>query len=437
MAIQNELNAVNLMLTAIGEGMIDNVDEPEAKLALQSLDFVLNSLPYTSLDFENTLSELPSEVYSYVVVKAARRFQAITIGSETLNAFSESDEMDAKRLIIRKKIIPKTLLNEVEEECRELLSFANSVPKSLKEDLALLKLQALLFVDPNTYIISVESVQENYINFKKRLIARREVPNEILEATAKELFSRYGFSKVIPNGVLENTNIQGIVRHIASFNFQSSILTTDNIVISEQERNQYELDFRVAIVTNRIFPRELYDKIMLEFVNTYGITPSEHISVVEQYLRTKTLYNLQAMLIADEKIRPISYSDMDNAEASLITNLIVPKNLYSKTYELTKTELAIEPEIDDKDVPKEVKEYALVKAALKHQLSCISDPSKYVFNERDLVNFKSIAWQSLPKISMLNNSNTNALVNNTILRTATASNEAKSAFRLKVVTNDK
>ena len=72
------------------------------------IKFVLSSLPYTDLDFERKLSELPSEVYNYVVVKASRRLQAITIGSETLNAFSESDEMDAKRLIIRKKIIPKT-----------------------------------------------------------------------------------------------------------------------------------------------------------------------------------------------------------------------------------------------------------------------------------------------------------------------------------------
>ena len=190
MAIQSELNAVNLMLTAIGEGMVTNIEEPEAKLALQSLDFVLSSLPYTDLDFERKLSELPSEVYNYVVVKASRRLQAITIGSETLNAFSESDEMDAKRLIIRKKIIPKTLLREVEEELEELLSYANSVPKSLKGDLALLKLQALLFVDVETYIISVESVKENYIDFKKRLIARREVPKEIIEATNKELFSR-------------------------------------------------------------------------------------------------------------------------------------------------------------------------------------------------------------------------------------------------------
>ena len=437
MAIQSELNAVNLMLTAIGEGMVTNIEEPEAKLALQSLDFVLSSLPYTDLDFEKNLSELPSEVYNYVVVKASRRLQAITIGSETLNAFSESDEMDAKRLIIRKKIIPKTLLREVEEELEELLSYADSVPKSLKGDLALLKLQALLFVDVETYIISVDSVKENYIDFKKRLIARREVPKEIIEATNKELFSRYGFSKAIPMEVLEGTNIPSIVRHIASFNFQSSILPAENAVISVEERNQYEVDFRVALIVNKVFPRELYDKVMLEFVNVYGITPSEHTSVVEQYLRTKTMYNLQTMLIADEKIRPISAQAMENAEISLITHLIVPKNIYERTYELTKTELSIDPQIDDADVPKEVKEYALVKAAIKHQASCVFNPSKYVFGVEDLVRFKANAWQSLPKISLLNNSNTNSLVNNTMLRTATSDSNVKSAFRLKVATDDK
>ena len=55
------------------------------------------------------------------------------------------------------------------------------------------------------------------------------------------------------------------------------------------------------------------------------------------------------MLIADENIRPISAQAMENAEISLITHLIIPKNIYERTYELTKTELAIDPQIDDVD----------------------------------------------------------------------------------------
>ena len=129
--------------------MVGDLNSPDALMAKHTLDFVLGEIPYTRDDFVLDYESLPQEVYNYVVTRAGRKFQNDAVSSEVLYQFTADDEVRAKRMLIRKKLIPKAIKAEVEEELSELLSFAARVPNSIKDNLALLMLQGLIFADPN------------------------------------------------------------------------------------------------------------------------------------------------------------------------------------------------------------------------------------------------------------------------------------------------
>ena len=267
-------DAVNTILLSVGQEMLEDMNDPSALMAKRMLQNAIDELPYTNDDFAyngiNTLNSIPIEVYNLVVAVAGRKFQTNVVSSEVLHEFTAEDEAYNKRAIIRKKLIPKNIQAEVDTELSELYSFSSLVPKSLKQNLALIKLEAILFAKVDEYPLSIESVEQSYQDFKKRLITRREVPMEVLEATAKELFAIYGFSNVIPTDLSNSSNITQTLRIIASYNFQKSILSPDDYVISDAEKNQNELDLRLAIIANRLYPPELYAKVTDEFIATYG-----------------------------------------------------------------------------------------------------------------------------------------------------------------------
>ena len=277
-------DAVNTILLSVGQEMLEDMNDPSALMAKRMLQNAIDELPYTNDDFAyngiNTLNSMPIEVYNLVVAVAGRKFQTNVVSSEVLHEFTAEDEAYNKRAIIRKKLIPKNIQAEVDTELSELYSFSNLVPKSLKQNLALIKLEAILFAKVDEYPLSIESVEQSYQDFKKRLITRREVPMEVLEVTAKELFAIYGFSNVIPTDLSNSSNITQTLRVIASYNFQKSILSPDDYVISDAEKNQNELDLRLAIIANRLYPPELYAKVTDEFIATYGYTQSEFNSVI-------------------------------------------------------------------------------------------------------------------------------------------------------------
>lgn len=425
------LEAVNYLLVSIGQEVVEDLSQPDALMAKQALDFVMGELPYDAEDFAMDYERLPLPVYNYVVIRAGRKFQTNMVSSEVLHQFTQEDEANAKRLLIRKKIIPKALKREVEEELNELLSFAAKVPQAIKENLALLKLQALLYISPEEYVLSEQSVTQAYVDFKKRLIVTKEVPMEVLKATAKHLFGKYGFSGVIPIDVTEPNHISATLRAMAAYEFQKSILAAEDYVIADAEKNQDELDLRLAIIANRLLPSALYARVENEFISTYGYTQSELTSIMEEYIYQKAMFRLQSILVPDERQRPISIEDMDNAEASLITNLIVPKAIYARAYAEIKLELGIAPEVSEEAIPEAVKVYARYKGAFIHQPTAIMNPRKYVISEETLMRAKALAGQSLPTLSLMSAKAVSRIVDKETSPSATSA-ATKQKYRLEV-----
>lgn len=428
-------DAVNTILLSVGQEMLEDMNDPSALMAKRMLQNAIDELPYTNDDFAyngiNTLNSMPIEVYNLVVAVAGRKFQTNVVSSEVLHEFTAEDEAYNKRAIIRKKLIPKNIQAEVDTELSELYSFSNLVPKSLKQNLALIKLEAILFAKVDEYPLSIESVEQSYQDFKKRLITRREVPMEVLEATAKELFAIYGFSNVIPTDLSNSSNITQTLRVIASYNFQKSILSPDDYVISDAEKNQNELDLRLAIIANRLYPPELYAKVTDEFIATYGYTQSEFNSVINDYILNKTMFRLQSILIPSEAQRPITTEDMDNAEASLITNLIAPKALYNRALREVKIELGIEEGVEDSEIPEAVFSYARYKASFLHQPTAIISPRKYVLDEMMVIRAKALAGQSLAPLSFMNSKSVSRILDKENNPEAVTSS-VRPKYRLKV-----
>lgn len=428
-------DAVNTILLSIGQEMLEDMSDPSALMAKRMLQNAIDELPYTNDDFAyngiDTLNNMPIEVYNLVVAVAGRKFQTNIVSSEVLHEFTLEDEAYNKRAIIRKRLIPKNIQAEVDTELNELYSFSSLVPNSLKQNLALIKLEAILFAKVDEYPLSIESVEQNYQDFKKRLITKREVPMEVLEATAKELFAIYGFSNVIPTDLSNSSNITQTLRTLASYNFQKSILNPDNYVISDAEKNQNELDLRLAIIANRLYPPELYGKVEDEFIATYGYTPSEFNSVINDYILNKTMYRLQSILIPSEAQRPITTEDMDNAEASLITNLIAPKALYSRALREVKIELGIEEGVADSEIPEAVFSYARYKASFLHQPTAIISPRKYVLDEMMIIRAKALAGQSLSPLSFMNSKSVSRILDKENNPEAVTSS-VRPKYRLKV-----
>ena len=428
-------DAVNTILLSIGQEMLEDMSDPSALMAKRMLQNAIDELPYTNDDFAyngiDTLNNMPIEVYNLVVAVAGRKFQTNIVSSEVLHEFTLEDEAYNKRAIIRKRLIPKNIQAEVDTELNELYSFSSLVPNSLKQNLALIKLEAILFAKVDEYPLSIESVEQNYQDFKKRLITKREVPMEVLEATAKELFAIYGFSNVIPTDLSNSSNITQTLRTLACYNFQKSILNPDNYVISDAEKNQNELDLRLAIIANRLYPSELYEKVSDEFIATYGYTQSEFNSVINDYILNKTMYRLQSILIPSEAQRPITTEDMDNAEASLITNLIAPKALYSRALREVKIELGIEEGVADSEIPEAVFSYARYKASFLHQPTAIISPRKYVLDETMIIRAKALAGQSLAPLSFMNSKSVSRILDKENNPEAVTSS-VRAKYRLKV-----
>lgn len=425
------LQAINTLLVSIGQEMVDNLDEPSALMAKHTLDFVINELPYDTSDFQLDYESLPREVYNFVVVRACRKFQTSMISSEELHKFTQEDEASAKRMIIIKKIIPKSIQRDVEDELSELLSFANKVPKAIKDNLALLKLQGLLFLNSEEYPLNVESIERSYIDFKKRLIVNKDIPDEVLLATTRHLFAKYGFSGVIPQASEVSSKITDTLRAMATYEFQKSILAPDDYVITEAEKNQDEIDLRLAIIANRLMPSALLTRVRDEFIASYGYTQSELTGIMKEYITNKAMFRLQSILIPDEKQRPISVEDMDNAEASLITNLIVPKAIYFRAFEEIKLELGINSDILPEEIPEAVKLYAKYKGAYIHQPTAIINPRKYVLTEDMVIRQKALASQSLPNLSLLNTNSTKRIIDKDSSPTPTTPS-TRARYRLKV-----
>ena len=428
-------DAVNTLLLSIGQEMLEDMNDPSALMAKRMLQNAIDELPYTNDDFAyngiETLNNMPIEVYNLVVAVAGRKFQTNVVSSEVLHEFTIEDEAYNKRAIIRKRLIPKNIQAEVDTELNELYSFSALVPNSLKQNLALIKLEAILFAKVDEYPLSIESVEQSYLDFKKRLITKREVPNEVLEATAKELFAIYGFSNVIPVDISNPSNITQTLRTLACYNFQKSILNPDNYVISDAEKNQNELDLRLAIIANRLYPAELYTRVKDEFIATYGYIESEFNSVINDYILNKTMFRLQSILIPSEAQRPITTEDMDNAEASLITNLIAPKAIYERALREVKIELGIEDGVENKNIPEAVFSYARYKASFLHQPTAIINPRKYVLDEMTLIRAKALAGQSLSPLSFMNSKSVSRILDKDNNPEAVTSS-VRAKYRLKV-----
>ena len=163
-------DAVNTILLSVGQEMLEDMNDPSALMAKRMLQNAIDELPYTNDDFAyngiNTLNSMPIEVYNLVVAVAGRKFQTNVVSSEVLHEFTAEDEAYNKRAIIRKKLIPKNIQAEVDTELNELYSFSTLVPKSLKQNLALIKLEAILFAKVDEYPLSIESVEQSYQDFK-------------------------------------------------------------------------------------------------------------------------------------------------------------------------------------------------------------------------------------------------------------------------------
>lgn len=425
------LEAVNTMLVSIGEETVNDLVEPSAVMAKMTLDFVLNELPYTIEDFPFNYDQLPKEIYNYVVLKATRRFQNQMVGSEVLYQFTAEDELESKRKIIKKRLVPKELIAEVEAELNELSDLGSLVPISLKKSLALLKLQALLFSNPQEYIVPSEKVEMELNEFKKKLIVNREVPLSLVKNVRADYFARYGFSGVIPAVVNTLSDVTQTLKFLATFEFQKAILSPDNYVITPEDKAQDELDLRMAIIINRLIPEDLYAKTEIEFLRTYGFEVMELTPVMREYILNKALFKLQALLIPNSDQRPLKQEDIDDNEATLLSRLIVPKEIYDRVYGEVKVELGIDSTIDDSLIPEAVRVYAKYRSALIHQPTAVRYPSKYIISEKDVIKAKANASGSLPSQSLMDNISVSRLVDRETSPEAT-SGSTTTKLRLKV-----
>lgn len=430
--MEDLLKAINTMLLSVGEEAVEDLSEPSALMAKTTLDFVLNELPYSSEDFPFEYDKLPREIYNYVVLKATRRFQNQMVGSEVLYHFTAEDELGAKRKIIMKRLIPIELLNEVDEELNEQSDLGSLVPMSLKKSLALLKLQALLFSNPQEYIVPNEKVELEFTEFKKKLIANRQVPLSLIKNIRADYFARYGFSGVIPKEIETLQDVTQTLKMLATFEFQKAILNPDNYIITPEDKAQDELDLRMSIIVNRIIPEDIHNKTELEFLRTYGITDPIYITpVMREYILNKALFKLQAILIPNEEQRPLKQEDVDDNEATLLSRLIVPVEIYERVYNEVKVELGIDTLLDDEMVPEAVKVYAKYRSALIHQPTAVRYPSKYIISEKDVIKAKANASGSLPTQSLMDNTSVSRLIDRESTP-ETTSGVTQTKLRLKV-----
>jgi hypothetical protein len=426
------LEAVNIILASVAEEQVTDLTEPQALMAKSTLEFVLTELPYNSEDFNINYEEMPPEVYNLCVVRAVRKFQASNVGSEILHQFSQEDELSSKRVLIRKKLIPKALLLEVDEELEAMLPFDRSeIPKSLKDNLGILKFQSLMFSKPEEYVLSAEAVDRQLMSYKKNLILTRNVPLHIIKRVRDDYYSRYGFTGAIPIDVTSMDDASQLIKVMATWELQKVILSVDDYVISQDEKSQDEIDFRMALVTNKLYPQDLYLKVEAEFTATYGYTVSEQTALMKEHILFLTMWRLQATLIPQTDDRPFTVEDLAGAESALIVNLITPKALYERVLNEVKTELSIEEGVQDSDIPEAVFTYAKYRATFIHQPSAIRDPRRYVIDRQMVMRAKANASHALPAQSMMNSTSVSRLVNNDELPEVTAGNPVNT-YRLKM-----
>ena len=143
------------------------------------------------------------------------------------------------------------------------------------------------------------------------------------------------------------------------------------------------------------------------------------------------MFRLQSILIPSEAQRPITTEDMDNAEASLITNLIAPKALYNRALREVKIELGIEEGVEDSEIPEAVFSYARYKASFLHQPTAIISPRKYVLDEMMIVRAKALAGQSLAPLSFMNSKSVSRILDKENNPEAVTSS-VRPKYRLKV-----
>ena len=426
------IDAVNIVLASVGEEQVADLTEPQALMAKSTLEFVLTELPYDSTDFDLDYEGIPNEVYNFCVVRGVRKFQASKVGSEILHQFSLEDENNAKRLLIRKKMIPKAISEEVNAEVEAILPYsAEEVPQGLKDNLGLLKLQGILFKNPEEYVVSTATVEQEMLQYKRSLVLNRQIPSGVLERVRSDYYSRYGFTGAIPVD-LEGTNIATqLLKVMSAWELQKTLLLPEQYVISQEEKNQDEIDFRMALVANKLYPADLYDNVATEFMSAYGYMADELTLVMKNYITFQTMWRLQTILIPQASDRPYTLEDLDNAEANLIANLIVPMGIYTRVLEEVKMELSIEAGVDIQNIPEAVITYAKYRSAYLNQPTAIRNPAKYIISKETLLRAKANASHSLPAITMMSSSAITRIVNNDELPEVTAGSPT-TTYRLSV-----
>lgn len=263
---------------------------------------------------------------------------------------------------------------------------------------------------------------------KKQLIQTRVIPSAVLESTRLKLYSKYGFTGAIPK--LVNTS-NPLVDLQATYEFQKTWLKPDEYVISENELYREELEFKVALIANRIVPNSVLEDEINEFISVYGYIYSELTSHMMEFCKLKAAYKMQPVLIDKTERFVLKLEDIDNVESSLLTKLIVPKELYNKMLNEAFLDLGL-GYLDDvtRDAYKlneYIVEYAKYKAAFYHQGSVIRYASKYIYTEREVLKAKVRASKSLGNPSMLDNISVSKIVQRTQTPTPTSGSSSTSS----------
>jgi len=357
-----KLDAVNLLLQAAGMSDVTSLTVPQAKMAVKTLDFTILELPYTSADFgltfDDTPGGMPRLVQNYVVIRATRKFQKSTVGSDDFFVYSELDEVAAQKHLIQSRIIPST----------------------------------------------------------------------ILEATRIKLYSKYGFTNAIPSITLTSNAFTSLM---ATYEFQKTWLKPDEYVITSDEIYREEADFRVSLIANRIVPNAVLEDEINEFISVYGMLYTEMPSHILEYCKLKAAYKMQPVLIDKSERYVLKMEDIDNIEASLLTKLIVPLELYNKMLDEAFIDLGLgyldEITRTAYKANEYITEYAKYKAAYYHQGSVIRYASKYVYTDKDIIKAKMRASKSMGNPSMLDNASVSRVTDRTNTPSPTAGSSSSSS----------
>jgi len=68
---------------------------------------VFTAAVYLNISYFLPWSDMPEHVRHYVTIKAGRKFQADTVGSQVLNAFTQQDEAEARAEMVRWELIKR------------------------------------------------------------------------------------------------------------------------------------------------------------------------------------------------------------------------------------------------------------------------------------------------------------------------------------------